>query len=77
MALIKIKKIEPTNWLDSISPNKIKIFAKNPLNGGIPAIEKNKNKNEKAHNPFVLNKLDKLVRKKGEIFFKIKKFPIF
>ena len=67
----------PINWFDSISPNKIKIFAKNPLNGGIPAIEKNKNKKDKAHNPLVLNRLDKLVKKKGEMFFKTNRFPIF
>jgi len=39
---------------------KINILDKNPVNGGIPAIEKNTKIKENAHKLLFLNKLDKL-----------------
>ncbi len=40
--------------------NKTNIFDKNPVNGGIPAIEKNTTTKEKHHKALLLLKLDKL-----------------
>ena len=57
-----------------IKLNKIKIFAKKPLKGGIPAIEKNKKRKDTAHNLFILNKFDKFDINKGVIFFLVNIF---
>ena len=72
-----IKKIATTNWLASIKPNKIKIFAKKPLNGGIPAIEKNKIKNENDQALCILNKFEKLDKNKGVSRFPKNEFVAF
>jgi len=50
---------------DSIIPKSIKILAKNPLNGGIPATEKKIIIKEIDQTLFILKKLDKLDKNKG------------
>jgi len=51
--------------LELITSNKIKIFAKNPVNGGIPPIEKKIIIKEKPQSLFLLNKFVKLEINKG------------
>jgi len=67
---------EPIIWLDSIKPNKIKIFDKKPLSGGIPATEKKIIINENDHNLFDLKKLDKLDKYKGVEFTPLNKLVL-
>ena len=51
--------------LELINENKTKALAKNPLNGGIPAIEKKITKKEKAHRRFILTRFERLVKNSG------------
>ncbi len=44
----------------------IKIFAKNPANGGKPAIEKNKINKEKDQLLLTLNKFEKEIKNNGD-----------
>jgi hypothetical protein len=60
-----------------IKPNNIKIFAKKPLNGGIPAIEKNKKRNETAHKLFTLNKFERLDKNSGVDAFLLNIFILY
>jgi len=55
--------------LESIKPNKIKIFERKPLKGGIPATEKNISTNENAHKLLNLKKFDKLDKNNGVAIF--------
>ena len=60
MILTIINKKAIGKFLLLIKLNNIKSFEKNPLKGGIPAIENKTNKKEKAFKEFILNIFDKL-----------------
>jgi hypothetical protein len=58
-----IKRMDNIKELELISPNKIISFPKNPVKGGIPAIENNITTKEKDQTLFNWKKLDKLDKK--------------
>jgi hypothetical protein len=60
-----INKSATTISPEDISPYNIKNLEKNPLKGGIPAIEKNITTKDKAHVLLKWKKLDKFDRNNG------------
>jgi len=61
-----IKSTEPKNCLNSNKFKNIKIFAKNPADGGIPEIEKKIKTNDKALSLFTLESPAKFeIKKRG------------